>query len=126
MKWRKKCSEYDDKDIENISMIMTLYDAGFDDTEVKKYIQPCLLDENTAEKRTAMLTEKRKHTLDEIHSKQKQLDGIDYLRYKILQEKRKILRTEPIKFFYSICLYGIIRRLASLHPGLTKKMKRRN
>ena len=63
----EKCSEYGDKDIENISMIMTLYDAGIDDTKVKKYIQLCLLDENTAEKRTAMLTEKRKHTLDEIH-----------------------------------------------------------
>ena len=85
----RKCTSYSDKDIENISMIMTLYDAGFDDTEVKKYIDLCLSDENTSAKRTAMLAEKRRHTLDEIHSKQKQLDGIDYLRYKISQENNK-------------------------------------
>lgn len=85
----KKCTDYSDKDIENISMIMTLYDAGFDDAEVKKYINFYLLDEDTAEKRSAMLTKKRKNKLDEIHLNQKQLDSIDYLRYKILQENKK-------------------------------------
>lgn len=85
----KKCTSYSDKDIENISMIMTLYDAGFDDTEVKKYIGFVLSDEDTSAKRTAMLTKKRKCTLDEIHSKQKQLDGIDYLRYKVAKENIK-------------------------------------
>ena len=86
----QKCTSYNDKDVENISMIMTLYDAGFDDTEVKKYFDLCLSGEDTAEKRTAMLTKKRKHTLDEIHSKQKQLDGIDYLRYKVAKENKEI------------------------------------
>ncbi len=86
----KKCTSYRDKDIENISMIMTLYDAGFDDAEVKKYIELCLSDEDTADKRAAMLTKKREHTLDEIHSKQKQLDGIDYLRYKVAKENKEI------------------------------------
>ena len=85
----KKCKSYSDKDIENISMIMTLYDAGFDDAEVKQYIDFYLSDENTADKRAEMLTKKRKHTLDEIHSKQKQLDGIDYLRYKVSKECKK-------------------------------------
>ncbi len=85
----KKCTSYSDKDIENISMIMTLYDAGFDDTEVKKYIGFRLSEEDTSEKQAEMLTKKRKDTLDEIHSKQKQLDGIDYLRYKVGKEKRK-------------------------------------
>lgn len=85
----QKCTSYSDKDIESISMLMTLYDAGFDDTEVKKYIDFCLSDEDTSAKRAAMLTKKRKHTLDEIHSKQKQLDGIDYLRYKIAKENKK-------------------------------------
>ena len=37
---------------------------------------PTLSAEDTADKRTAMLTKKRKHTLDEIHSKQKQLASI--------------------------------------------------
>lgn len=85
----KKCTSYSDKDIENISMIMTLYDAGFDDTEAEKYMDLCLSCEDTSDKRAAILTKKRKCTLDEIHSKQKQLDGIDYLRYKVLQENNK-------------------------------------
>ncbi len=85
----KKCTSYSDKDIENISMIMTLYDAGFDDTEAEKYMDLCLSCEDTSDKRAAMLTKKRTCTLDEIHSKQKQLDGIDYLRYKVLQENNK-------------------------------------
>lgn len=84
----KKCTSYSDRDIENISMIMTLYDAGFDDAEVKKYIEFCLSDEDTADKRAAMLAKKRKHTLDEIHSKQKQLEGIEYLRYKVAKENK--------------------------------------
>ena len=88
----RKCTSYSEDDIENISMIMTLYDAGFDDTEVKKYTDLCLSEENTAEKRRAMLAKKRKRTLDEIHLKQKQLDGIDYLRYKVLQEGQNGLK----------------------------------
>ena len=85
----KKCTVYTDKDIENISMIMTLYDAGFDNDEVKKYIGLCLCGEDTAFQRSAMLAEKRKSTLDAIHLKQKQLNGIDYLRYTIMREKDK-------------------------------------
>lgn len=85
----KKCTRYSDKDIENISLIMTLYEAGFDDTEAEKYFEYWLSDEDTADKCTEMLTKKRKHTLDEIHSKQKQLDGIDYLRYKVAKENKK-------------------------------------
>ena len=83
----KKCTSYTDKDIENISMIMTLYDAGFDNDEVKNYI--CLCNEDTAVRRTEMLAKKRKSTLDDIHLKQKQLDGIDYLSYKIMRKKSK-------------------------------------
>mgnify|MGYP004522709555 FL=1 len=51
----KKCTSYTDKDIENISMIMTLYDAGFDNDEVKKYISLCLCNEDTAVRRTEIL-----------------------------------------------------------------------
>ena len=44
----KKCTSYTDKDIKNISMIMTLYDAGFDNDEVKNYISLCLCNNDTA------------------------------------------------------------------------------
>ena len=83
----QKCSSFSESDVENISMIMTLYDAGFDDAEAEEYITLHLSEKDTAKQRTAMLVKKRKATLDDIHSKQKQLDGIDYLRYKVSQEK---------------------------------------
>ncbi len=85
----KKCTSYSDKDIKNISMIMTLYNSGFDDAEAEKHLALCFSAEDTAEKRTAMPAAKRKHTLDEIHLKQKQLGGIDYLRYSILRKDKK-------------------------------------
>lgn len=67
----KKCTSYTDKDIENISMIMTLYDAGFDNDEVKNYICLCLCNEDTAVRRTEMPAKKRKSTLDDIPFKAK-------------------------------------------------------
>ena len=82
-----KRTYYNDDDLEKLSMIMTLYDIGFNDEEAEHYINLYLSDKDTAKERTAMLTKKRESTLDDIHSKQKQLDSIDYLRYKILNDK---------------------------------------
>lgn len=58
--------QYDDKDIERLSLIMTLHDIGF-----------------TNEEQMQMLTRLRRKAMDEIHFKQKQLDRLDYLRYEI-------------------------------------------
>ena len=90
-KYRKfrKCSSFNDEDAENMSMIMTLYDIGFDDNEAEKYIRLYLSSDDTAKERLAMLTKKRKSALSDIHSRQKQLDLIDYMRYKILKENIK-------------------------------------
>lgn len=82
----RKCTCYNDNDLELISMIMTLYDAGFDDTETEKYIRLCLCGGDTSAKRAEMLAAKRKATLSDIHSKQKHLDSIDYLRYQITKK----------------------------------------
>ena len=72
----KKCTSYSDKDIKNISMIMTLYNSGFDDVEAEKHLALCFSAEDTAEKRTAMPAAKRKHTLNEIHLKQNSLAAL--------------------------------------------------
>lgn len=82
----RHCLSFRESDIEAISMIMTLYDAGFNDGEVKEYMTLLFSEQNTVEKRMAMLVKKRKETLEDLHSKQKQLDGIDYLRYQMLKE----------------------------------------
>ena len=41
----------------------------------------------TETQRMKMLNEKRNKTLDEIHFREKQLESMDYLRYKIRKEK---------------------------------------
>ena len=77
---------YDESDMERLSTIMTLHDIGFNNDEVKKYMQ--LLGKSTEKERLKMLSEKRNGTLDEIHFKEKQLDRLDYLRFEI-QKGRK-------------------------------------
>ena len=86
-----RCSSFQDADVENMSMIMTLYGIGFDDPEAEKYLRLSLSDGDTAQERMEMLTKKRENVLSAIHSRQKQLDGIDYLRYQISKESRKDL-----------------------------------
>lgn len=88
------CKSYNDEDIEAIGMIMTLYNVGFDDSEVKNYIGLYLSDNDTSKKRKEILTNKRRQILDEIHARQKQLENIDYLRYKITKGKNTTNETE--------------------------------
>ena len=76
-------SQYDDQDIQRLSMIMTLHDVGFDNSEVESYMRLLLEGDSTEKERLDMLNKKRGATLDELHFKQKQLDRVDYLRYKI-------------------------------------------
>ena len=75
--------QYDDQDIQRLSMIMTLHDVGFDNSEVEAYMRLLLEGNSTEKERLDMLNKKRGATLDELHFKQKQLDRVDYLRYKI-------------------------------------------
>lgn len=75
--------QYDDQDIQRLSMIMTLHDVGFDNSEVEAYMRLLLEGDSTEKERLDMLNKKRGVTLDELHFKQKQLDRVDYLRYKI-------------------------------------------
>ena len=75
--------QYDDQDIQRLSMIMTLHDVVFDNSEVESYMRLLLEGDSTEKERLDMLNKKRGATLDELHFKQKQLDRVDYLRYKI-------------------------------------------
>lgn len=75
--------QYDDKDIERLSLIMTLHDIGFTNEEVEQYMRLVVSGDNTNEAQIQMLTRLRRKAMDEIHFKQKQLDRLDYLRYEI-------------------------------------------
>lgn len=79
--------KYDDSDLENLSMIMTLHDIGFSMEEVETYMRLLLDGENTESQRMRMLDEKRNDALDEIHFHERQLERLDYLRHKIRREK---------------------------------------
>ena len=80
--------QYDQTDIERLSLILTLYESGFSKDEAEYYMRLSLLGDRTSEERIAMLRKKRTGTLDEIHCKQKQLDLLDYLRFEISRASR--------------------------------------
>lgn len=78
--------QYDDQDIERLSMIMTLHDIGFSKEDIDEYMQLMLSGKND-EECIAMLNKRRKLTLDKIHVMEKQIDNIDYLRHEIQRAK---------------------------------------
>mgnify|MGYP004662764189 CR=1 FL=1 len=71
--------QYDDADIQRLSMIITLKDVGLSSDEIKEYMQPSEK-ENKLQRRTEILNKKRNETLEEIHLLEKKLECIDYLR----------------------------------------------
>ena len=81
--------QYDEQDLERLSMIMTLHDVGFENNEVEEYMKLLLEGESTGKERLHMLNKKRENALDELHLRQKQLDRLDYLRYKIQNAEKK-------------------------------------
>ena len=80
--------QYDDQDIERLSMIMTLHYIGFLNDEVESYMRLLLEGESTEAQRLAMLNRRRSATLDEIHFREMQLDRMDYLRHKIRESNK--------------------------------------
>jgi DNA-binding transcriptional MerR regulator len=81
--------QYDGQDLERLSMIMTLHDVGFENGEIEEYMKLLLEGESTGKERLHMLNKKRGSTLDELHLRQKQLDRLDYLRYKIQNAEKR-------------------------------------
>ena len=79
--------QYDDTDIERLSLIMTLHDVGFASAEIETYMKLLLEQKGTEARRLRMLDQKREHTLDEIHFREKQLERLDYLRHHIRKQQ---------------------------------------
>lgn len=78
--------QYDDQDIERLSMIMTLHDIGFSKEDIDEYMR-LLISGINDEECIAMLNKRRRITLDKIHVMEKQIDNIDYLRNEIQSAK---------------------------------------
>ncbi|MDD3040836.1 MerR family transcriptional regulator [Bacteroides sp.] len=73
--------QYDEQDLERLSMIMALHDIGFDTIAVEEYMKLLLEGEKTQGARLSMLNKQRGKTLEEIHLKERQLERLDYLRH---------------------------------------------
>lgn len=80
--------QYDDTDLERLSLIMTLHDIGFESSEVETYMK-LLEEKDTEAQRLRLLNKKRADTLDEIHFREKQLERLDYLRYHIRRQQEE-------------------------------------
>lgn len=77
----------DNKDLERLSLIMTLHDIGFDKHEIKTYMQ--LREQSGSESRLlGMLNQKRVSTLEDIHLKEHSIERLDYLRYNITKNQK--------------------------------------
>ena len=83
--------QYDDQDIERLSMIMTLHDIGFLNDEVESYMRLLLKGESTEAQRLDMLNKRRSATLDEIHFREMQLgwNGLSSSQDSGIKQRRK-------------------------------------
>jgi len=73
--------QYDDQDLERLSLVMTLHDIGFSSEETETYMKLLISGKSSAQLR--MLNQRRNVALDEIHFREKQLERMDYLRHEI-------------------------------------------
>ena len=80
--------QYDDTDLERLSLIMTLHDIGFSPEEVETYMHLVLEGRETRKARIQMLDERRTDTLHEIHFRERQLERLDYLRHQLRPAQR--------------------------------------
>ena len=72
--------QYDDEDIERLSMIMTLHDIGFEHDEIAHYMRLLLQGDSTQAERMRILKQQR------IHFRERRLDRLDYLRHQIRKQ----------------------------------------
>lgn len=79
--------QYDDKDLERLSTIMTLHDIGFTAEEAETYMRLLLEQPDSGKQRLWMVEEKRDTALAEIHFYERKLQRLDHLRHEIQKEK---------------------------------------
>lgn len=74
--------QYDDEDIQKLSMIITLTEAGLTKSQIECYMRLAEKDD-TAVKRRDMLERQRNDLLNQIHKLEEKIEKLDYLRYQI-------------------------------------------
>lgn len=81
-------TQYDNRDLERLSLITALEDLGFSSAEAKEYL---LLweREGTESQQLEILEAKRKAALNEIHRREEQLCRLDCLRHSLRKKQRE-------------------------------------
>lgn len=75
--------QYDDSDLERLSLMMTLHDSGFSNAEIDVYMTMLLQGTLGETQRLQLLEKRRGSLLEEIHFKERQLENLDYLRHEL-------------------------------------------
>ncbi|WP_265457013.1 MerR family transcriptional regulator [Enterococcus sp. HY326] len=81
--------QYDDQDLDRLGKIMALHDIGFENDEIKAYMQLTLLEPNSQVQQLKLLEKKRGQKLNQIHLEERKIERIDYLRQEIRKAERK-------------------------------------
>lgn len=74
--------QYDDEDIQKLSMIITLTEAGLTKSQIECYMRLAEKD-STENRRMELLNKQREQVLSKIHVLEQQIEKLDYLRYQI-------------------------------------------
>lgn len=77
--------EYEDKDIERLSMILTLRNSGLSLESISQYIE--MMKNGMKLPRIHMLKKERQRLLHEIHLQQKNLDSLDRIIYQLKRDE---------------------------------------
>ena len=96
--------EYEDKDIERLSLILTLKNIGLSNETILKYIELNEQGAHTKKQQIQVLKLERQKLLDSIHNQQKNIDSLDYLIYQ-LKDKEKI---KPVSYTHLLMILNIL------------------
>lgn len=75
--------EYDEKDIERLSTIISLKKVGLHVQDILRYLKLTTDGVETVTERISILSNQRQELMDCIHQYQKNLDCLDYLIYEL-------------------------------------------
>ena len=75
--------EYEDRDIEKLSKIVTLKKVGLELEEILRYMKLVEQGDFSKDERVRILNRKRQLILEDIHNKQKSIDCLDWLIYEM-------------------------------------------
>lgn len=78
--------ECSSRDLELLSLMVTLHQSGLSTEDVKVYIRLVLKGKGTEKARLQILNRRREEALKELHLHESEVDLLDYLRYELQRD----------------------------------------